>query len=168
MTPNAFAYLVLLSYPIVVIILFRRLPVPKALIWSILAGYLFLPEGTEVDLPLLPAINKTLIPSLMAGLMCWMISRALLTSASAPPDPAASWPCFGRCCRKRREDPPTHNRSARTENGSRTTANPRRSSALLSGQCPRRPPPTRAGGRPGLCYQCLRRSRANAYPFPSA
>ncbi|MEL6838749.1 MAG: hypothetical protein AAFP85_05620 [Pseudomonadota bacterium] len=69
--PNLLAYFVLFTYPMVVIILFRRLPLPQALIWSIMGGYLFLPERTGIDLPLLPAFNKLLIPSLMAAIMCW-------------------------------------------------------------------------------------------------
>lgn len=80
--PNAFAFFVLFSYPIVVMVLFRRLPVPTALIWSILMGYLFLPESTEIDLPLLPAIDKTLVPSLVAGLMCWITPSPMQTQDS--------------------------------------------------------------------------------------
>ena len=68
--PNIFASLVLYSYPLVVFLLFRRLDRPQALIWSIMAGYLFLPEQTGIDLPLLPALDKTLIPSLSAAVMC--------------------------------------------------------------------------------------------------
>lgn len=70
--PNLFAYIVLFSYPLVVIVLFRRLPLPQALVWSIMGGYLFLPEHTEIDLPLLPALDKVLIPSLVAAIMCWL------------------------------------------------------------------------------------------------
>lgn len=70
--PNIFAYIVLFSYPIIVVVLFRRLPLPQALVWSVMGGYLFLPEGTEVDLPLLPSFDKVLIPSLTAALMCWL------------------------------------------------------------------------------------------------
>ena len=71
--PNLFASLVLYSYPLVVFLLFRRLDRPQALIWSIMAGYLFLPEQTGIDLPLLPALDKTLIPSLSAAVMCLIL-----------------------------------------------------------------------------------------------
>ena len=68
--PNLFASLVLYGYPLVVLVLFRKMERPQALIWSIMAGYLFLPEQTGIDLPLLPPLDKTLIPSLSAAIMC--------------------------------------------------------------------------------------------------
>lgn len=68
--PNLLASFVLYSYPLVVLVLFRKLERPQALIWSIMAGYLFLPEQTGIDLPLLPRLDKTLIPSLSAAVMC--------------------------------------------------------------------------------------------------
>lgn len=70
------AQLVLYSYPLVVLLMFQRLPRHEALIWSVLMGYLFLPTHTGIDLPLLPELNKTLIPSLTAGLMCLMLPDA--------------------------------------------------------------------------------------------
>lgn len=70
------AQLVLYSYPLVVLLMFQRLPRHEALIWSVLMGYLFLPTQTGIDLPLLPELNKTLIPSLTAGLMCLMLPDA--------------------------------------------------------------------------------------------
>lgn len=74
--PNLFAQLVLYSFPLVALILFKRLPRHEALIWSILGGYLFLPEQTGIDLPLLPELNKVLIPSLTAGAMCLLLPDA--------------------------------------------------------------------------------------------
>lgn len=73
--PNAFANLVLYSWPIVVVLLFWKLDLPRALVVSILGGYLFLPERAGIDLPLLPMLDKTLIPSLVAGVMCLVMSR---------------------------------------------------------------------------------------------
>lgn len=70
------AQLVLYSYPLVVLLMFQRLPRHEALIWSVLMGYLFLPTHTGIDLPLLPELNKTLIPSLTAGVMCLMLPDA--------------------------------------------------------------------------------------------
>lgn len=69
--PNLFAYLVLFAYPLFAVVLFRRLELHKALIWTILLGYLFLPEKTEVDLPMVPPFDKVLIPSLAATVMVW-------------------------------------------------------------------------------------------------
>lgn len=58
-----FGYFVLYSFPLVVFILFRKLEKPKALVASLLAGYLLLPEQLMLDLPLLPALNKHTIPA---------------------------------------------------------------------------------------------------------
>ncbi len=68
--PNAFAFLMLFSWPVVAWFLFRRLPPHRAMIWTVLAGYLLLPEKTAVDLPLLPAFDKTFIPAATAFVLC--------------------------------------------------------------------------------------------------
>lgn len=54
----------LLVWPVACIVLFRRLKFERALIWSILGGYLLLPELTEFNLPLVPSMDKTSIPNL--------------------------------------------------------------------------------------------------------
>ncbi|MEL6681410.1 MAG: hypothetical protein AAFQ09_02050 [Pseudomonadota bacterium] len=82
--PNLLAYFVLFTYPLVVVILFRRLPLPQALVWSIMGGYLFLPERTGIDLPLLPAFNKLLIPSLMAAIMCFFAPKPPMRQRPGP------------------------------------------------------------------------------------
>lgn len=68
--PNAIAYLVLALWPLVCLLMFRRLRFEQALIWSILGGYLILPQLTEFNLPLVPAMDKTSIPNLSAFLIC--------------------------------------------------------------------------------------------------
>lgn len=73
--PNAFAYIALFSYPLLAGWLFRRFPIPSALIWTLLIGYLFLPERTQVDFPMLPSLDKNSIPSLSAMLFCWLRMR---------------------------------------------------------------------------------------------
>lgn len=70
--PNTLAYIVVFSYPLIVLLLFRKLPLPRALVWSILGGYLFLPERVELDLPALPSLDKSTIPALSAALMVWI------------------------------------------------------------------------------------------------
>ncbi|MBD3662393.1 hypothetical protein H9Q16_00505 [Sulfitobacter sp. TSTF-M16] len=62
--PNGIAYLMLLLWPLVCLILFRTQKLERALIWSILGGYLFLPPLTEFNLPLVPAMDKVSIPNL--------------------------------------------------------------------------------------------------------
>ncbi|MDR9395612.1 MAG: hypothetical protein RI571_15065, partial [Roseovarius sp.] len=61
--------LALLIWPVVCAVLFNRLRIELALIWSILGGYLLLPPLVEFDLPLLPALNKFSIPSFSAFLI---------------------------------------------------------------------------------------------------
>lgn len=63
---GAVAYFALFSWPIVCAVLFNRLAVERALIWSILGGYLLLPPLTEIDLPLVPELDKYSIPSISA------------------------------------------------------------------------------------------------------
>ena len=73
--PNAFAYIAIFSFPVLAGILFKRLPVSSALIWTLLSGLLLLPEGTRVDFPLLPTFDKESIPSLSALLFTWLATR---------------------------------------------------------------------------------------------
>lgn len=67
--PNAFAFVVVFSWPLAVYLLFRYMPRTEALAWSILAGYLLLPTRAGVDLPLMPTIDKDSIPAVSAALM---------------------------------------------------------------------------------------------------
>lgn len=64
--PNSFAYLVLCAWPLVSAYFFRRLSPARAVIWTILGGYLFLPPATFLDLPLLPDVDKIAIPNICA------------------------------------------------------------------------------------------------------
>ncbi|MBO9451650.1 hypothetical protein J7426_15355 [Tropicibacter sp. R16_0] len=73
--PNAFAYLMLMTWPLVCVALFRRMPVERAIIWSILGGYLILPPVAEFDLPLIPSMNKDSIAAVSATLGCIFIAR---------------------------------------------------------------------------------------------
>lgn len=67
--PNAFAFLVLFSWPLAVYLLFRFLPRVEALGWSILGGYLLLPTRAGLDLPLVPLIDKGAVPALSAAVL---------------------------------------------------------------------------------------------------
>ncbi|MFW2542720.1 hypothetical protein ACN2XU_08770 [Primorskyibacter sp. 2E107] len=65
--PNPVAFLALAIWPIVTVLLFLRLPRERALIWSVMLGYLFLPEPPAAfDLPLIPPLNKHNIPAVAA------------------------------------------------------------------------------------------------------
>ena len=70
--PNSFAYFALFAWPAVCIILFVRLPVEAAAIWSLLGGYLLLPSATSVDVALLPPLDKFIIPAISTFVLCWM------------------------------------------------------------------------------------------------
>lgn len=69
-TPNLFAYVALLSWPLVSIILFRVLPAVEALLWTILGAQMFLPELTELKVEMLPQIDKNSIASICALVGC--------------------------------------------------------------------------------------------------
>ena len=72
--PNIVAFAALAVWPLVTIVMFRRLPVEKAIIWAILAGYLLLPPPPAgFDFPLLPAFDKDTIPSLMVLFCCFFL-----------------------------------------------------------------------------------------------
>jgi hypothetical protein len=85
--PNAFAFLMLFSWPAVAWILFRTLPLSKALVWTMLGGYLILPSATSVKIPMLPLIDKGLVPTLSAAILCMIYDTR--TARVAGPTPSA-------------------------------------------------------------------------------
>ncbi|NGM44055.1 hypothetical protein G5B31_00740 [Rhodobacter sp. SGA-6-6] len=64
--PNIIAYAMLLAWPFVAWQLYRRLDPARALIWTILAGYLILPPATKFDFPVVPDFDKDSLPVLLA------------------------------------------------------------------------------------------------------
>ncbi|SLN68198.1 hypothetical protein PEL8287_03788 [Roseovarius litorisediminis] len=73
--PNTFAYIALYAWPLVVIVLFRTMPLRVAMVWSIVAGYLLLPTRAGLDLPMFPAIDKNFVPVVSATIMCLVVTR---------------------------------------------------------------------------------------------
>lgn len=73
--PNILAYAVLLIFPLLAYQLWKRLPAPQALIWTILGAYMALPELTSFDLPVVPDLNKRSIPNLVALAFAIWIAR---------------------------------------------------------------------------------------------
>jgi hypothetical protein len=74
--PNTLAYVALALWPVVGIVLFNRLPAGRALLANLLIAYLFLPPGPAMfNFPLLPALTKETIPSLVALLTCLVLWR---------------------------------------------------------------------------------------------
>jgi hypothetical protein len=78
--PNAFAYLVLLSFPLVAVVLFRLLPIPRALIWTLLSGHLLLPSATFLKIPMLPQIDRALVPAVSALILCLILAPKMEAS----------------------------------------------------------------------------------------
>ena len=71
--PNALATLALAVWPLVTVFLFKKLPPGRAVIATLLIGYLFLPEPPAgFDFPLIPPLEKHTIPALSA-LMMWIL-----------------------------------------------------------------------------------------------
>lgn len=79
--PNLFAYLVLFSFPLVAIGLFRLLPLERALVWTLISGHLLLPSETTVKFPMLPAIDRSLVPAASALILCMMMAPKLQLAA---------------------------------------------------------------------------------------
>lgn len=77
--PNTIAYAALIIWPMVVLALFASIRPAHALIWSLLGGLLVLPVNTGFDLPVVPALNKTSIPSVAAliGALIFVGPRAV-------------------------------------------------------------------------------------------
>lgn len=66
---NLIAQGALIIWPLVALILFITLPAGRAVIWTILGGYLLLPISISFDLPALPALDKSTLPNLAALLL---------------------------------------------------------------------------------------------------
>jgi hypothetical protein len=68
------AYGALLVWPLITLVIFATLSVRKAVIWSLLLGYLLLPVRTAFDFPGVPALDKTSIANLSALIGAMMFS----------------------------------------------------------------------------------------------
>jgi len=66
----------LIIWPVVALVLFMVLPAGRAVIWTILAGYLLLPVGISFDLPGVPAMDKSSIPNLVAIILAPLFARS--------------------------------------------------------------------------------------------
>jgi len=81
MNPNWFAYVALLAWPLVSVVLFRVLPSVEALLWTVLGAQMFLPELTELKIAMLPAIDKNSIASVCALIGCFTAGHRSKTDA---------------------------------------------------------------------------------------
>lgn len=73
---NEFAYIVMFTWPLIAIYLFKTKTIQLAILWTILGGFMFLPVRTEVDLPFIPPFGKHSIPVISAMIGCWFIARS--------------------------------------------------------------------------------------------
>lgn len=73
--PNPVAYMMLMLWPLICVALFVRLPVRTAVIWGILGGYLIMPPVAELNLSLVPSLNKDSIASVATFLACIAVAR---------------------------------------------------------------------------------------------
>jgi hypothetical protein len=76
-TPNLFAYIALVSWPLLALCLFHLRPAGQALLWTILAAHLLLPVGTSIKFEMIPAFDKDSIATLSALLGCLLAGRRL-------------------------------------------------------------------------------------------
>ncbi|WP_112308839.1 hypothetical protein [Pseudogemmobacter bohemicus] len=70
---STIALLALLSWPFVVWIFYNRMGPGRALIWSVLGGYMVLPELAKINLPMLPDPDKHMLPALAAAVLSWLM-----------------------------------------------------------------------------------------------
>src|SRR5262252_310816 len=82
MTPNLFATLALLAWPVVVIVLYQTRPVGEATLWAILGGYLLLPVGASIKFEMIPQFDKVSIPNLAALLCCTLVTGRSIRSGN--------------------------------------------------------------------------------------
>lgn len=68
-------YVALFSWPLISIAFFKRCSPHVAVVLTILAGYLILPEKYSIDLPLLPPLNKITVPAITALVLAAMMVR---------------------------------------------------------------------------------------------
>ncbi|MGL6209648.1 MAG: hypothetical protein ACRC14_07465 [Paracoccaceae bacterium] len=74
-SPNALAYLMICLWPLIAWGLWTRLDAGRALIWTVLGGYLLLPPLTAINLPAVPDLDKSSIPNLAALALAWLVSK---------------------------------------------------------------------------------------------
>lgn len=74
--PNILAYFMLAVWPLVTLVLFIKLPLARAFVATIVAGYLLLPPPPAAfDFPLLPPFSKESTPTLAAFAVLWFRAR---------------------------------------------------------------------------------------------
>src|SRR5216683_6465628 len=70
MSPYWVANVALLGWPLIAIILFARLSLVQATIWTILGGFLLLPANAVIKFDMIPQLDKSSVPNLCALAGC--------------------------------------------------------------------------------------------------
>ncbi len=73
--PNTFAYLIFFSWPVFVLWLLFSYPVKRAIFIAITSAILLLPTAFNIDLPLLPPIDKETITGLSAVILLFILGK---------------------------------------------------------------------------------------------
>jgi hypothetical protein len=74
-TPNWFATIALVVWPLVALVLYSTRPVNQATLWTILGGYLLLPVAYGIKFQGVPSLDKSTLTSLSALVGCTFIAR---------------------------------------------------------------------------------------------
>lgn len=76
--PNPIAYLALIAWPLVAIAIFKaqkEKSLERAIIWLVVWPALFLPERTIINLPMVPVLDKVVIPNLILLVLVLGLSK---------------------------------------------------------------------------------------------
>ena len=63
----------LLSWPVVALWLYKTRPVGQATLWTILGAYMVLPVGANIKFAMIPQLDKSSIPNIVAFLGCMIV-----------------------------------------------------------------------------------------------
>lgn len=72
---NPIAYLMLVLWPVVAWIFFTRMDAARALIWTVLGGYMLLPPVIAIDMPMVPDFDKYAVPNIAAAVAVVFLLR---------------------------------------------------------------------------------------------
>jgi hypothetical protein len=64
--PNIFAYGIILLWPFIAILLYKKFDTVTATFWTIVGGYMLLPMRTIFDFPMIPPVGKDEISAFAA------------------------------------------------------------------------------------------------------
>jgi hypothetical protein len=73
--PNLLAFGMIILWPFIAIIFYKKFDTVTATFWTIVGGYMFLPVGTVIDFPMVPEIGKDEISAIAAFIGCRFIKN---------------------------------------------------------------------------------------------